>query len=223
MIPPTSGSSGHRGIFADLRTLGQRINARMLQAERVAHDCGLGELQFAYLVLPGRTPDGQPAPGLKFGQLLVMALLAALRLFGFTPAGITQPAPSAPGRCAPRNRRRHVQHAPDRLRPPTPRARRPDHPCQWESLLHAPAAWLTGDPVLDQTLRPRSVAGLPGPLSAHRVAGLTTAPHGSHPADVATDRLLQEAQLVAEKLRRVHAEHAPTRQLVPPELPTKLA
>jgi hypothetical protein len=80
-----------RGLsnFAYLRTLGQRINARLLQAERVAHDCGLGEPQFATLVLPSRTPAGQPAPGLQFGRPRVMALLAALCLFGLTPEGIT--------------------------------------------------------------------------------------------------------------------------------------
>ena len=33
--------------------------------------------------------DGQPAPGLKFGEPRVMALLAACCLFGLTPAGIT--------------------------------------------------------------------------------------------------------------------------------------
>ena len=80
-----------RGLssFAYLRTLGQRINTRLLQAERVAHDCGLGEPQFTELVLPSRTVDGQPAPGLKFGQPRVMALLAGLCLFGLTPEGIT--------------------------------------------------------------------------------------------------------------------------------------
>ncbi len=59
-----------RGLsnFAYLRTLGQRINTRLLQAERVALDCGLGEPQLTALILPSRTPDGQPAPGLKFGQ-----------------------------------------------------------------------------------------------------------------------------------------------------------
>lgn len=55
----------------------------------MAHDCGLGDPQFAALVLPSRTPDSQPAPGLKFGQPRVMALLAALCLFGLTPEGIT--------------------------------------------------------------------------------------------------------------------------------------
>jgi len=80
-----------RGLsnFAYLRTLGQRINTRVLTAERVAHDCGLGEPQLAALVLPGHTAEGQPAPGLRFGQPRVMALLAALCLFGLTPAGIT--------------------------------------------------------------------------------------------------------------------------------------
>jgi hypothetical protein len=80
-----------RGLsnFAYLRTLGQRINSRLLATERVAHDCGLGEPQFADLILPSRTPNGQPAPGLKFGQPRVTALLAALCLFGLTPEGIT--------------------------------------------------------------------------------------------------------------------------------------
>jgi hypothetical protein len=80
-----------RGLsnFAYLRTLGQHINTRLLEAERVAHDCGLGEPQFAQLVLPAKTPDGQPAPGLQFGQPRVMALLAALCCFGLAPEGIT--------------------------------------------------------------------------------------------------------------------------------------
>jgi hypothetical protein len=80
-----------RGLsnFAYLRTLGQHINTRLLEAERVAPDCGLGEPQFARLVLPGQTPAGQPAPGLKFGQPRVAALLGALCLFGLAPEGIT--------------------------------------------------------------------------------------------------------------------------------------
>lgn len=80
-----------RGLsnFAYLRTLGQHINTRLLEAERVAHDCGLGEPQFATLLLPGQTPEGQPAPGLQFGQPRVMALLAALCLFALAPEGIT--------------------------------------------------------------------------------------------------------------------------------------
>ena len=80
-----------RGLsnFAYLRTLGQRINGRLLELERVAHDCGLSDAQLATLVLPSRTPEGQPAPGLKFGQPRVTALLQALCLFALTPEGIT--------------------------------------------------------------------------------------------------------------------------------------
>jgi hypothetical protein len=80
-----------RGLrnFGYLRTLGQRINGRVLEAERVAHDCGLAAAQLAELVLPTRTPDGQPAPALKFGQPRVTALLGALCLFATAPEGIT--------------------------------------------------------------------------------------------------------------------------------------
>src|SRR5436305_3048856 len=56
-----------RGLsnFAYLRTLGQCINARLLQLERVAHDCGLSRARLTPLTTPGRTPAGQPAPALK--------------------------------------------------------------------------------------------------------------------------------------------------------------
>ncbi len=80
-----------RGLknFAYLRTLGQHINRRLLEAERTAHDCGLAAAQLAELVLPSRTADGQPAPALKFGQPRVTALLGALCLFAGAPEGIT--------------------------------------------------------------------------------------------------------------------------------------
>jgi hypothetical protein len=80
-----------RGLsnFAHLRTLGQQINSRLLQLEQVAHDCGLADAELAGLVLPTSTAAGQPAPGLKFGQPRVTALLQALCLFVLAPAGIT--------------------------------------------------------------------------------------------------------------------------------------
>lgn len=80
-----------RGLrnFRYLRTLGQHINRRLLEAERTAHDCGLASAQLAELILPTQTPDGQPAPALKFGQPRVTALLGALCLFVCTPEGIT--------------------------------------------------------------------------------------------------------------------------------------
>ena len=80
-----------RGLrnFSYLRTLGQRINGRLLEAERAAHDCGLAAANLAELVLPTQTTEGQPAPGLKFGQPRVTALFGALCLFVCAPEGIT--------------------------------------------------------------------------------------------------------------------------------------
>jgi hypothetical protein len=80
-----------RGLqhFETLRRLGQRTNLRLLESEQVAHDCGLSERDLAELVLPGKTADGKPAPGLKFGQPRVTALLQALCLFAVLPEGIT--------------------------------------------------------------------------------------------------------------------------------------
>lgn len=80
-----------RGLqhFETLRRLGQRTNTRLLETERVAHDCGLSERDLAEIVLPSTTADGQPAPGLKFGQPRVMALLQALCLFAVLPDGLT--------------------------------------------------------------------------------------------------------------------------------------
>ncbi len=71
-----------------LRTLGDHINARLLQLEQVAHDCGLAPAQFADLVRPTTTPDAQRAPALKFGQPRVTALLRALGDFHWTIDGL---------------------------------------------------------------------------------------------------------------------------------------
>ncbi|MFH1087332.1 MAG: hypothetical protein V1737_01945 [Chloroflexota bacterium] len=80
-----------RGLsnLAYLRTIGQNINSRLLLLERTAHDCGLSDANLGQLILPTRTPEGQPAPGLKFGQPRVTALLAALCHFSLTPEGIS--------------------------------------------------------------------------------------------------------------------------------------
>jgi hypothetical protein len=72
-----------------LRTLGTHINRRLLELQRVAHDCGLAPAQLADLVLPTQTPDGQPAPALKFGQPRVTALLAGLCHFLWTVDGLS--------------------------------------------------------------------------------------------------------------------------------------
>ena len=54
-----------RGLqhFDTLRTLGQRINTRLLELEQVADDCALVATDLRDLTLPSRTPTGQPAPG----------------------------------------------------------------------------------------------------------------------------------------------------------------
>jgi hypothetical protein len=80
-----------RGLrnFSYLRTLGQHINTRLLETEQVAHDCGLAPAHLADLMLPTQTPEGEPAPALKFGQPRVTALLGALCTFACTPEGLT--------------------------------------------------------------------------------------------------------------------------------------
>jgi hypothetical protein len=74
---------------SDLRTLGDHINARVLQTERLAHDCGLAPAQLADLVQPTQTATGLPAPALKFGQPRVTALLNALCHFLWAADGLT--------------------------------------------------------------------------------------------------------------------------------------
>jgi len=80
-----------RGLsnFSRLRDLGQRINRRLLELEELAHTCELGAPELPELVLPSRTPEGQPAPGLRVGQPRVDALLQALCVFTLRPDGIT--------------------------------------------------------------------------------------------------------------------------------------
>jgi hypothetical protein len=72
-----------------LRTLGDHINRRVLETERLAHDCDLAPAQLADLVQPTHTPEGQPAPALKFGQPRVTAVLNALCHFLWTADGLT--------------------------------------------------------------------------------------------------------------------------------------
>ncbi|MBI2537898.1 MAG: hypothetical protein HYW06_13255 [Gemmatimonadetes bacterium] len=72
-----------------LRTLGDHINRRVLETERVAHDCGLAPAQLADLVQPTQSAAGLPAPALKFGQPRVTALLEALCHFRWTANGLT--------------------------------------------------------------------------------------------------------------------------------------
>lgn len=64
-----------------LQRLGGHINRRLLEVERVSHNCGLSGDSIQRVVQPTVSDDGQRAPGLKFGDPRVMALWVALSLF----------------------------------------------------------------------------------------------------------------------------------------------
>src|ERR1700682_1788564 len=64
-----------------LQKIGREINRRLLEVERVSHNSGLSGDSIQRVVQPTVTENGEKAPGLKFGQPRVMALLLALTLF----------------------------------------------------------------------------------------------------------------------------------------------
>jgi len=64
-----------------LQKIGRQINRRLLEVERVSHNSGLSGDSIQRVVQPAVTEDGKKAPGLKFGQPRVMALLLGLTLF----------------------------------------------------------------------------------------------------------------------------------------------
>ena len=73
--------------FGYLQQLGRRINRRLLDVERVSQNCGLSADSFTRVVRPTATEDGCRAPGLRFGDPRVLALLLALNLFVHLIAG----------------------------------------------------------------------------------------------------------------------------------------
>jgi hypothetical protein len=70
-----------------LQKIGREINRRLLDVQRVSHNCHLSQESVERVVLPTVTPDGQRAPGLRFGQARTKALLAALTLFVHNTCG----------------------------------------------------------------------------------------------------------------------------------------
>ena len=74
-----------------LQKLGRQINRRLLEVERVSHNSGLSGDSIQRVVQPTVTEDGKKAPGLKFGQPRVMALLLALTLFQHLIDGFRNP------------------------------------------------------------------------------------------------------------------------------------
>ncbi len=80
----------NKGIenLAYLKELGCQINRRLLEVERVSQNCGLSAESIQRVVQPTVTKDGQRAPGLKFGQPRVMALMLVLCQFSSVIQGL---------------------------------------------------------------------------------------------------------------------------------------
>jgi hypothetical protein len=70
----------------ELRRIGFAANRRVLEVERLSHDCQLGAVAFANLQKPAEV-DGQHAAALPFGQERVPALLTVLVMFCLQPDG----------------------------------------------------------------------------------------------------------------------------------------
>ncbi|MGH2855712.1 MAG: hypothetical protein ACRDLF_16170 [Solirubrobacteraceae bacterium] len=71
-----------------LMSVGEQTNQRLLDAQLAACDCAPDPAALAAIVLPS-THDGLPAPGLRFGDPRVMALLACLCHYGHLFNGLT--------------------------------------------------------------------------------------------------------------------------------------
>jgi len=67
--------------FNYLQQIGRHINRRLLEVERVSQNCGLSAGSIQRVVQPSVTEDGHKAPGLRFGDPRVMALMLSLSLF----------------------------------------------------------------------------------------------------------------------------------------------
>jgi hypothetical protein len=69
-----------------LRQIGFEANRRILEVEKLSHDCGIGEQSFQQLQQPIDI-DGQHASALRFGDSRVQALFAVLVIFSLQPQG----------------------------------------------------------------------------------------------------------------------------------------
>ena len=74
--------------LSELRRVGFAANRRLLEVERISHDCALGEEAFQQLQQP-RQIENQRAPALRFADPQVQALLHALLMFVFLAQGFT--------------------------------------------------------------------------------------------------------------------------------------
>jgi hypothetical protein len=71
-----------------LRQIGFRANRRLLDVQKITHDCAIGEDAFHQVVRPIEV-DGQRASALRFGDERVQALFAVLAVFSLQLRGFT--------------------------------------------------------------------------------------------------------------------------------------
>lgn len=69
-----------------LRKVGFQANRRLLDVQRISHDCAIGEAAFARVSRPV-TVQGQRAAALRFADPVVQALLSLLVVFRMLPEG----------------------------------------------------------------------------------------------------------------------------------------
>jgi DNA-binding transcriptional ArsR family regulator len=69
-----------------LQKVGREANRRLLNVQRISHDCNLGEAQLQQLLRPV-TIDQQRAAALRVGDPRALAILSALLLFRLLPRG----------------------------------------------------------------------------------------------------------------------------------------
>jgi len=72
-----------------LREVGFTANRRLLDVQRISHDCAIGEEVFHEVQRPVRVGEGQRAAALRFEDERVQALLHALVLYRTKPRGFT--------------------------------------------------------------------------------------------------------------------------------------
>ena len=72
--------------LAALRQIGFEANRRILEIEKLSHDCAIGQQSFEQLQHPANV-EAQRASALRFGDLRVQALFAVLVLFSLQPQG----------------------------------------------------------------------------------------------------------------------------------------
>src|SRR5262245_3338735 len=69
-----------------LRQIGFRANRRLLDVQRVSHDCAIGEAEFRSVTQPLEV-QGQRASALRYADPCVLALFSALLVFRLLPRG----------------------------------------------------------------------------------------------------------------------------------------